>query len=164
MNCIRSLVAIALLVGGVSTAQATDYNLNTLSQGNNDFGPNSVVAGSFLDKINFSLSQDSSGDFGAGSLNFTLRGIPYLDIQGMSMSLFDSNDTQLGDGLDFSVNSLSSGDYYLQVRGNATGVAGGTYGGSIAVTSLPVPEPGMGSSLIAGLLMLSFMTLRRRNM
>lgn len=164
MNCIKSLVAIALLVGGVSTAQAADYNLNTLSQGNYDLGPHSVAAGSFLDKIHFSLSQDSSGDFGAGSLSFTLRGIPYLDIQGMSMSLFDSNDTQLGDGLDFSVSTLNSGNYYLQVLGNATGVAGGMYGGSIAVTSLPVPEPGMGSSLVAGLLMLSFMALRRRNM
>lgn len=164
MNYLKAMLVAIILSGSVSTVQAEDRYLNTLAEGNNDFGPYIVLPNSFVDRINFRIAQASSGDFGVGSLSFTLREVPHLNIEDMSMSLFDGNNTLLGGGLDFSLNSLSSGNYYLQVLGNATGTTGGMYGGSIAMTSLPVPEPGMGSSLVAGLLMLSFMALRRRNM
>lgn len=164
MNLIKCLIAAALLAGGIASANASDRSLHLLNEGNNDFGPHSVAPGSFLDRIYFDIGSDSSGDFGMGSLSFSLRGIPYLEISGMDMSLFDGNGALLGNGLDFSVGALRSGNYYLQVTGNATGMSGGMYAGSISITSLPVPEPGVGSSLMAGLLMLGFMAMRRRNM
>jgi hypothetical protein len=162
MNYFKAILAAILLSGSISAAQAEDFDWGTLNEGRSEF-LHEVTPGSFLNKIHFKIEQLSNSDFGVGSLSFTLRGIPYFDIQDMSMSLFDSMGNKFGSGVDFSVSALASGDYYLQVAGSATGTAGGIYGGSIAMASLPVPEPGMGSSLMAGLLMLAFMAARRRD-
>lgn len=163
MSRIKGMVATLAMIGYVAGAQAADIDLNALNDGSNDFGPVSIVAGSFVDKIHFALTQGSAGGFGVGSLNFSLRGVPYLNIDNLHMSLFNDSHSLLGGGLDFMVDALPPGNYYLQVAGESTGSAGGMYAGSISVTSLPVPEPGIGSSLVAGLLMLSFMAMRRRN-
>lgn len=159
MKYIKQLMVSALLVGATFGAQAAEYNLGNLSNGYTGFGAYSVT-GSFLDKINFSLTSESLGSFGAGPLNFSVGGAPVLNISGMSMSLFDSNANNLGSGLDFTLSSLAAGNYYLQVSGNANGFMGGLYAGGIEVSA--VPEPGVWSSLMAGLAMLGFMAYRRR--
>lgn len=150
-----------MLMGAITAPQAASYHLGALAEGYNDFGPHAVLAGSFLDRIYFTLPANGGGDFGAGPLNFSLRGVPYREIGNMSMSLFGSSNAHLGGGLDFFVNPLGAGNYYLQVTGDATGTAGGLYAGSINMTSLPIPEPGIWSSLLAGLAIIGLMAFRR---
>lgn len=162
MKRIKQILVAATLCGMMSAAQAADRDLGALVEGYHDFGPHVVAASSFLDKIYFTLPQASSADFGGGALNYSVRGAPYRQISDLSLSLFNNASDRLGGGGDFSVNQLAPGAYYLQVAGAATGSAGGLYAGSISVTALPVPEPGIGSSLVAGLIMLGFMALRRR--
>ena len=163
MKFIKQFLVSVLLLGAAAGAQATDYNLGTLSDGYTNFGPNSVISGSFIDKISFNLFGSSNDSFGIGALNFALGGTPFLNINNLSMSLFDSKDTFLGNGLDLTVNSLSSGDYYLKITGTATGYAGGLYAGGIySQSTTPVPEPDPLNLLMSGLAMLGFMAYRRR--
>lgn len=159
-SLVKYLIAAAFVTAGFG-ANATEYNLGNLPTGYTGFGAN-FVSGSFLDKINFSLTGESSGSFGAGALNFTVGGAPILNISGLSLALFDSNDNSLASGLDFSLNALSGGNYYLKVSGVANGLGGGVYAGGINVS--PVPELDVWSSLTAGLAMLGFMAFRRREM
>lgn len=158
MNFKKVAVAGMLLVSAMG-AQAADYNLGNLSAGYTNFTYN-VASGSFMDKIAFNLTSQSNGSFGAGALNFTVGGVPLLNISGLSLSLFDGSDNQLGNGLDFSINALNGGNYYLKVSGVANGLAGGMYGGGINVSA--VPEPGTWTTLLAGLAMFGFMAYRRR--
>lgn len=163
MKFVKQLLVSAVLLGSAVGAQAADYNLGTLSAGFTGFGPNSVISGSFVDKINFTLTGLTNDSFGVGALNFTVGGLPVLNINNLSMSLFDSNDTALSSGLDFTVNSLTNGNYYLKVTGTATGLLGGLYTGGInTVNVTPVPEPDALSLLMSGLAMLGFMAYRRR--
>lgn len=161
MKYIKQLMVSAMLLGASVGAHATDYDLGVLNAGFTGFGAN-AVSGSFLDKINFALGGDSAGSFGAGPLNFSVGHAPILNISNLSMSLFDSSANHLGSGLDFTLSSLSAGSYYLQVTGVANGAFGGIYAGGIDVS--PVPEPGVWSSLMAGLAMLGFMAYRRRQL
>jgi len=157
----NKLLLSSLLLAASFGAHAAEYNLGNLSAGYTGFGGN-IVSGSFMDKINFSLTGQTDGSFGAGALNFTVGGAPILNISGLSLSLFDNSDNNLGSGLDFSLNALNAGSYYLKVTGIANGFSGGMYAGGIDVS--PVPEPGIWSSLMAGLAMLGFMAFRRREM
>jgi len=167
MKTLKKLLAAAMLLGASVGANASvsahvnDYNLGQLSVGYNGFGAN-FVSGSFLDNLHFTLSSPSEGGFGVGALNFTVGGMPMLNINNLTMSLLDNNSNNLGSGLDFTVNALNAGNYYLQVSGNANGVGGGVYAGGINLS--PVPEPSLWSSLVAGLAVIGFMAYRRRTM
>lgn len=55
---------------------------------------------------------------------------------------------------------LAAGSYVLQVRGNVTGSAGGSYAGTLNVT--PVPVPGTLPLLMSGLGLLGSLFIRRR--
>jgi hypothetical protein len=160
MKFVKHLAVSVMLLGASLGAQAAEYNLGSLNAGLTLFGPNSVIGGSFIDKINFTLTSESNDSFGVGAINFTLGGTPILDISNLSMSLFNSSDVLQNTGLDFTVNSMAAGNYYLQVSGNVNGIAGGLYTGGINVT--PVPEPDALSLFMSGLAMLGFMAFRRR--
>ena len=84
-----------------------------------------------------------------------------MNISGLSMSLFSSDDTNLGSGLDFTVDPLAAGNYYLHITGNADGFSGGMYAGGINIST--VPEPGTWNMLFAGLLILGVTALRLRD-
>lgn len=56
---------------------------------------------------------------------------------------------------------LAAGTYTLQLRGKVTGLAGGSYAGILNVA--PVPEPQTSVMLFSGLLLLTLMTIRRKN-
>ena len=159
MKRIKKLLVSAMLLGASVGAHANDYYLGNLSAGLNGFG-GTFVSGSFLDKLHFTLGSASEGSFGFGALNFTVGGTPILNISNLTLSLFDDNSNSLGSGLDFTVNFLNAGNYYLQASGNANGFSGGVYAGGISLS--PVPEPGVWSSLVAGLAMLGFVAYRRR--
>ena len=56
--------------------------------------------------------------------------------------------------------TLTAGNYFLEVRGRSTGLAGGSYGGAINIAA--VPEPTGLLMAAAGMGMLAF-GLRRKN-
>jgi hypothetical protein len=58
-------------------------------------------------------------------------------------------------------NAMSSGNYYYEVKGNATGSQGGFY--SITSTVAPVPEPETYAMLLAGLGVVGSLYRRRKN-
>ena len=161
MKKVKHLIISAMLLGASASAMASDQFLGTLPAGYTGFTSTTSI-GSFLDKVYFSLGGESSGSFGVGALNFTVKKAPILNISDLSMTLFNSSNVQLGNGLDFTVNSLAAGDYHLDVAGNTTGIFGGVYAGGIDVS--PVPEPGVWSLLLAGFSMIGFMAYRRREM
>jgi len=160
MRSIKTLLVSSLMLGMSLGSQAADYSLGNISNSSSTFGGN-VVTGSFLDKIYFSLDTASDASFGAGALNFTVGGTPFLNVNDLSLNLVDaSNNSLQGSGLDFTINPLASGSYYLQVSGIANGLGGGLYAGGISVSA--VPEPGFMISLVAGLGVIGFMAYRRR--
>lgn len=158
---LKQLILSAIMLAASAGAQATVYDIGTLPAGYTGFGSYSV-SGTFLDTINFSLADPAIGGFVAGALNFSVGRKPILNISDLSLSLFDSADNILGSGLDFTINSLDAGNYYLQVSGVTNGLFGGIYAGGINVS--PVPESDIWSLLVAGLAMIGFMAFRRRDM
>ncbi len=161
MKLIKKLLVVGMLMGSVMNANAADHYLGTLVTGNNIISPKNVLPGSFLDTIHFTLSSLSNDSFGVGALNFSVASTDFYNIVGLNLSLFDSSNTNVASGTNFTVNALSAGNYTIQVTGNATGVYGGVYAGGISVT--PVPEPEAWTAMLAGLLMLGFMASRRRD-
>lgn len=159
MRYVKILVS-GLLLAASFGVQAVEYNLGTLPAGYTIFG-HTMVHGSFMDKINFSLASPSDTSFGAGALNFSVGGPQFMNIDGLSLSLYSDGGAMLGGGLNFSVSALNSGNYYLQVSGLANGLVGGLYAGGINVT--PIPEPSPWSFMIAGFAMLGLMVWRRRS-
>ncbi len=159
MRYVKILVS-GLLLAASFGVQAVEYNLGTLPAGYTMFGHN-IVHGSFMDKVNFSLASPAETSFGAGALNFSVGGPQFMNIDGLSLSLYSDGGAMLGGGLNFSVSALNSGNYYLQVSGLANGVFGGLYAGGINVT--PIPEPRPWAFLVAGFAMLGLMAWRRRS-
>lgn len=158
----QMIIAGAMLLGMAVSVQATaaEYHLGTLSSGYTTFGPN-PVNDMFTDTVFFSVTGDS-GSFGAGVLNFNVGGTPLMHVSDFSMSLFGADGASVGSGLDFTVDTLVAGDYYLKISGNADGLHGGMYAGGINIPA--VPEPGMWNMLFAGLLMMGFTALRLRDL
>lgn len=164
MKLMKALAVSAILLSSAVAANAADYNLGTLTTPSTvTFGPNSVAAGSFLDKIFFSLADPSNTSIGTGQLTLTLNGTWFDHISDLSANLFKSDNTWEAGGLDFSVSNLANGDYYLKVKGLADGSAGGLYGGAINLSTVtPVPEPSVWGTLLAGLVLMGFMAFRRK--
>lgn len=159
MKSIKKMLISVALVSTAFGAEATTINLGSLPSGYTQFG-DFLSSGSFTDTVNFSLSGPSNAGFGVGPLNFSIRNIPYLNINNLSMSLFDDSNNLLGSGLDFSVAALTAGSYHLDVSGTVTGLVGGMYGGAINVT--PVPEAKTYSMMLVGLGLMGFIARRRR--
>jgi hypothetical protein len=55
--------------------------------------------------------------------------------------------------------TLGAGDYILEVRGDVTGTAGGSYAGVLNIS--PVPEPGEWALLLSGFGLIGFIAARR---
>jgi hypothetical protein len=161
---IKSIIAAALLVASASSFAAT-YHLGTLGAGETYLSGSStsnvlVANGSFLDIYNFSLVSLSDFDADATTLNFRRFQINNTTF---GYTLFDSANTVLSTGNSssgFSLSSLASGPYYLEVSGFATGANGGLYNGALTVT--PVPEPETFAMLLAGLGLMGTIARRRR--
>jgi hypothetical protein len=168
MNFVKKLLVSALLLGAFAGAQANAvYDLGTLNVGKTEFqylvsnATPSASSISFEDIINFNLLDASSGEFGADPIRLKVGRKLLLNITDMAISLYKQGEApSLGSGLDFTVNTLPAGDYYLRVSGSANGTLGGIYDGEIEIS--PVPEPATWSLLIAGLTILGFMAYRRR--
>ncbi len=162
MNNIKKLLVSVALLGTTSFAAAADQNLGAIAVGTmKSFSSATPAGASFLDTIYFSLTSQGTTSAGVGTLNYTVAGTSILGIDNLSLALYDSANVQRGNGLDFTINSLSAGDYYLKVQGLTTGLQGGYYAGSIKVS--PVPEPGTMGMMATGLMLMAMVMYRRRD-
>lgn len=159
--------AIALLtaLGASSAAQATTYNLGTLSSGLTPIAYTTVAPGAFSDTFNFSLSSFSVLSGGVGALNFSIPFLDVLHIDGLKLELFDASNHSLAvGGLTVAAGSQPFGSYHAVVSGTATGYWGGAYSGALSVSpaTAPVPEPETYALMLAGLGLVAWIS-RRRN-
>jgi hypothetical protein len=163
---LRTLVIAVFATLGASVASAASYDLGQLASGDNYLSTSedevvTVAKGSFTDIFNFSIGSLAGLDGSAGVLNF---GKFKIDSVSFSYSLFSGTSTSAlatgNDGVGFSMPSLGSGSYRLEVSGQAVGTNGGKYNGWLSVT--PVPEPESYAMFLAGLGIMGAIARRRR--
>lgn len=157
-----SLAALCLLLAaGTSQAAVFDIDGNTgtavvdpLAVGSYNPFSAGVTPGTFVNQYRFIVPTVSTGSFGVGPLNFTVAGLPILNITNLDMGLYMGavgSGTLLAHGLDFTYSPLAAGNYYLQVSGQSNGFSGGQYAGSLILSA--VPEPQSWAMLLGGVLL-----------
>lgn len=151
-NFKRLLAALAIVggfsVGGVSSAQATAYDLGTLTSNTTINQVINVDPGEFTDTFTFVVS-DSSAFYGSvANLALVLNLVNVRDISHMELEL---GTDPVGVGATLSMANLAPGAYHLIVTGDAVGTAGGTYGLAVDVSAVPIPASVIlfGSGLLA---------------
>lgn len=105
-----------------------------------------TVANNLMTVLNISAGSTVSlyaGDVGAGTL------VGSYEFDGTTGSTWHT------------YNALTSGNYYYEIQGEATGSQGGFY--SITSTVAPVPEPETYAMLLAGLGVVGSLYRRRKN-
>jgi hypothetical protein len=169
---VKSLFAASAITLACFSAGATTFNLGILLEGNTYLSGAAtdvvqVPKGSFLDTYNFSLGATSSLAVIGGVMNyFNFK----ISESGFTYELFDHSGKSLGTGGGkddsedgFSIPSLASGAYHLDVSGKAKGTDGGLYNAVISVSTAPVPEPESYAMLLAGLGLMGGIARRRAN-
>ena len=166
------VLATASLGAGVAKAdvivtpnQALDL-AGTSAFFGNAFGINNV-GNTFSENFTFSVTGlPANLDAIVSSISRTAA--TGLDITGLR--LFSNTGTQVSLGISQSAgaidvwtvtsNNLALGSYYLQVSGTVVSNTSGAFGGAMMLA--PVPEPGAYGMLLAGMGVVSFIGLRRR--
>ncbi|HEX7645628.1 MAG TPA: FxDxF family PEP-CTERM protein [Burkholderiaceae bacterium] len=160
MKKILGIFALAAGLVASTSAMADTYNLGAVPIGwHGQFGPN-WVRGAFSDTIDFTLSGASTISAGVGTLNFTVGGMPFNNINGLDMTVYTSGGIDLASGTDITLNNLAAGNYYAIVSGVANGSSGGYYSGAVAVSQ--VPEGNSVAMLLAGLGLLGYVVSWRK--
>ena len=166
------VLATASLGAGVAKAdvivtpnQALDL-VGTSAFFGNAFGINNV-GNTFSENFTFSVTGlPANLDAIVSSISRTAA--TGLDITGLR--LFSNTGTQVSLGISQSAgaidvwtvtsNNLALGSYYLQVSGTVVSNTSGAFGGAMMLA--PVPEPGAYGMLLAGMGVVGFIGLRRR--
>ena len=166
------VLATASLGAGVAKAdvivtpnQALDL-VGTSAFFGNAFGINNV-GNTFSENFTFSVTGlPANLDAIVSSISRTAA--TGLDITGLR--LFSNTGTQVSLGISQSAgaidvwtvtsDNLALGSYYLQVSGTVVSNTSGAFGGAMMLA--PVPEPGAYGMLLAGMGVVSFIGLRRR--
>lgn len=164
--------ACALLWGAAFHAQASTYNLGTVSTGAPlSFNAAVTSAGPFSDIFTFTLPAALSTGFSL--LNFPVGSLFNSMLTSATLFrntdgvLFNADDTMVRSGvvtptgISFTNGASAAGTYYLNVTGISTGSQGGLYNGAISVAA--VPEPETYAMLLAGLGVMGFIARRRNN-
>lgn len=165
MRNMLKLAVIAALSLGATVAQAAIYNAGTLTSV--PYSNTAVVApGSFQDTYNMTVGSNPSVAAAAAQLVLNLGSLSLYDIQNLSANLFDASNTWIA-GATQAANSsapvtfnalLGSGNYHVNIAGNAIGSAGGIYTFAVAA----VPEPESYALMLAGLGLVSLVMRARR--
>lgn len=162
MRSIKFMAVAAASAFVAMAAHANTYNLGLLDVNHPIAAPAAVGVGAFDDVLNFSVN--TAGTVGSATVanNLSLGGVGSntFSITDGLVKLFnkDSNtlvgsysfDGTTGSSTSF-FNSISSGNYFFEVSGNANGAFGGLY--TLTANIAPVPEPEtyalMGLGLVA---------------
>lgn len=175
---LKLVAAAALLVLGSTAAQANAFTWE--DHGLVEVGLNVPGAGvSFTDTFLFEItpvpytvsSTAVANNLGDGFIFNIQNGKYSLWSAGADMAVGGGDDALLSPYFNFGgasgdiTNSvdLSTGFYFYEVKGDATGVAGGFYTLTSTIVAVPVPEPETYAMMLAGLGALGFLARRRRN-
>ncbi len=165
MKFLKSLlVAVAFIATSAGANAADVQTFGVIGAGTYDY-ENSYVAGAgeFEDYVTFTLTDSFIGSFGAGALNFTVGNNKRLYIDDFTQILFNETTNQVvATGADFTVNSLTAGDYRIIITGAIQGSRGGEYAGAFTIT--PVPEPSSAAMLLIGFAALGAVARRRKTL
>ncbi|MCV2369547.1 FxDxF family PEP-CTERM protein [Roseateles oligotrophus] len=173
----KSALAVAVLGLGSVAAQAatTDWNVHGALQFGVGFqGPVGAFTDYFLFEINPASTVSSTAvanNLGDGVVLNILNGkysVWDAGTDGVVGGVGAAADTQISadflfNGLSGNVTnsvSLTAGNYFYKVTGNAAGISGGAY--TLTSTLQPIPEPTTYALLLAGLGVVGFVA-RRRN-
>lgn len=169
MKFLVATLFAASLAAGTGNALATTADLGTLSSSPTTI--NFLHNGSFSDSVGFQIGELSTLQAQLTNWYVTFGPITTLDIASLAADLYaGGNSTPLASyawtstvsnpPLQFSLSNLASGGYHLDISGQTSGVAGGGY--SLSLLTTTVPEVSEWSLMMAGLLLLGFITVRRR--
>ncbi|MDR5171771.1 PEP-CTERM sorting domain-containing protein [Methylobacillus flagellatus] len=164
MNFIKAFLASVALIVSASSANAAVTNIGpvTAPYANIEtFEANT----SFDDVYTFSLTGPAA-DFSVSKI--VLSG--FYDFSSLTFSVFSgtygagaelhSVFVPTAEEVEFSLSSLTAGDYYVQIAGTTSGIAGGAYSFSIT----PVPEPSSVAMLLIGFAALGAVARRRKTL
>jgi PEP-CTERM motif len=170
---LKQIAAVVLSVLSAGAATATTTALGPAPIGSPLAFGGFAPPGSFLDFFTFTLPPN--GGSGYSVSNFTLLPSLYNTVF-TNFNLVSNADGLIGTGDDTVVASSTSvgagalsltfaanggGNYYLSVIGLTNGPQGGVYNGAISVSA--VPEPETYALMLAGVVAIGFVVMRRRN-
>jgi hypothetical protein len=162
-----SFGASAVMAADISTAPKALTMVDTSGFFGDAFGINHM-GDTFADHFTFSVTGTVPTNLDAIVSSISRTAATGLDITGLS--LFSSDNTLISSGTSLhsgatdvwtlSGNSLSAGNYYVQVSGNMVSDTSGSFGGAMMLA--PVPEPETYGMMLAGLGLVGFMARRRK--
>lgn len=168
MKLINLFLASVLLITATVASANSNYNIGVLDDAtysvSNPYINNVTISpgSSFVDVYNFILNNTNLFSGSGAQLPLSFPGYDVLNISNLTLKLFDASDVWLGvTGTTQISDTLVKGSYHVNISGIANGSAGGNY--TFAAVAQPVPEPNGWVMLLAGLGMIGFVTLRRRN-
>jgi hypothetical protein len=180
-RAIRKLLATALFGALSISASAATVNLGSITPPFSTSYGNSFAsqAGQFVDDFVFSLSP--AGTFNSFAATIDLSNL--FQVSNLQARLYQGSGpftpgvTPLEQAWSSAISSapgvsgsilvinpinLAAATYTLELRGEVTGTAGGSYSGVLNVATLPVPEPGTYALMLAGLGLIGGITARGR--
>ena len=167
MKFTKLVTAVALSVTALGSFASTFNGTLDLTTGSNGFFRTPLAGESFVDTYAFSLAGSSyvttgavnSSDPGGQDLDFTNVTI----MQGLATIATFAN-TSISDAQEsrtLLMTLLAAGNYSLVISGIQSPGAG-SYGGQLAISAAPVPEPETYALMLAGLGAMGFVARRRR--
>lgn len=156
----------------VDDSQITALTMTSDIDGTLSFDYNGFVASSFEQFFSFTLPAAFVYDTSAHASNYKLSSTKNAkDITVLEFEVYDTDGNLLLDtsasspvgtiGSDF-IGTLTAGKYYIEIEGSAL-ATGGKVGINVLASPTAVPEPSAWAMMVAGLGMLGYMSIRRRN-
>jgi hypothetical protein len=160
---LQSVLAMVVL-GATSIASAAVVDLSAtatgpgLNIGDTGLIPTTTVAPGLFTKDWF-FSLNSPSGLGGDVVSVNIGALTHIHDPDLTLIDTTTSTTYATDVKTFSLASLPSGNYELEVTGKATGSAGGIYSGAVTVSAVPLPAAAW--LLLSGLVGVGLMARRR---